>query len=56
MFPLQATDSAFASMQKAPLEVVKAAYDASFKSVVAIILQSTDTSELQVNVLYQNTD
>jgi hypothetical protein len=32
------------------VEVVKAAHDASFKSVVAIVLQSADTSELQVSM------
>lgn len=36
-------------LQKAPLEVVKAAHDASFKSVISIVLQSDDTSELQVS-------
>ncbi|KAG0591650.1 hypothetical protein M758_1G229200 [Ceratodon purpureus] len=34
-------------LKKAPVEVVKAAHDASFKSVVAIVLQSGETSELQ---------
>uniref|UniRef100_A0A7I4DD79 Importin N-terminal domain-containing protein n=1 Tax=Physcomitrium patens TaxID=3218 RepID=A0A7I4DD79_PHYPA len=34
-------------LKKAPLEVVKAAHDASFKSVISIVLQSDDTSELQ---------
>lgn len=38
------------TLQKAPMDVVRAAYDTTFNSVVAIILRSDDTSELQVSI------
>lgn len=37
-------------LQKAPMDVVRAAHDTTFNSVVTIILRSDDTSELQVSI------
>lgn len=38
-------------LQNAPIDIVKAVYDACFYSVIRIILQSDDHSEMQVVII-----
>jgi hypothetical protein len=38
--------------QKAPVEIIRAAYDVSFSPLIRIALQSNDQSELQVSFIF----
>jgi hypothetical protein len=39
-------------LEKAPVEIIRAAYDVSFSPLIRIALQSNDQSELQVSFIF----